>query len=47
MLTALGIEPPDVQARDYADATGLARERTLDGPTEPTVDASGGATDPD
>ena len=47
MLTALGIEPPDIQAWDYADATGLARERTVESPTEQTDDASGGATDED
>jgi uncharacterized damage-inducible protein DinB len=30
ILTALGIEPPDIQAWSYAEATGHARERAAD-----------------
>jgi uncharacterized damage-inducible protein DinB len=31
ILTGLGIEPPDIQAWAWADATGRGRERTPDG----------------
>lgn len=45
MLTALGIEPPDIQAWAYADATGHARERIVENGTQDAVLGSGGSTD--